>query len=58
MDSRIINQEFDDKVEEVYQYIEQEQWEEAERTLEDLEKQYGELPELLRASSYLMMLKP
>lgn len=58
MDSRIINQEFDDKVEEVYQYIEQEQWEEAERTLEDLEKQYGELPELLRAFSYLMMLKP
>lgn len=58
MDSRTINQEFDDEVAKVYQYIEQEKWEEAEKKIEYLEEKYGEIPKILRASSYFRMLKP
>ena len=58
MNSRTINQEFDDEVAEVYQYIEQEKWEEAEKKIEYLEGQYGEIPKILHASSYFRMLKP
>ena len=46
------------EVAEVYQYIEQEKWEEAEKKIEYLEGKYGEIPKILHASSYFRMLKP
>lgn len=57
MDSSPINQEFKLKVDKVFDEIDKGEFEKAEKEINNLEKEYGELPSTIQAKTHLHFLK-
>lgn len=53
MKSPVRNEEFDKKIKEIFQYIDSDEFDKANNLINSLEKKYGDLPEIIRARSYL-----
>lgn len=53
MNSPARNEEFDNKIKDIFQFVNSNDFEQANSLLRDLEEEYGNLPEIIRTRSYL-----